>query len=178
MHFAVIKKQFILFITLILFTTHVFAVNKIKGIRIWPAPESTRVVFDLSQKPDFTYFSLSKPQRLVIDFANSKSLVSLTQVLKNDKRIKKIRSSHSKKKGSTRLVLELADNYQLAVFPLAPAGTYGDRLVIDLYDKSKTTTVKQSTKTSGKRDIVVAIGMSRRLNAYYHIAPFSRSLPC
>lgn len=157
MHFAVIKKQFILFITLILFTTQVFAVNNIKGIRIWPAPESTRVVFDLSQKPDFTYFSLSKPQRLVIDFTNSKSQVSLTDVLKNDKRIKKIRSSQSKKKGSTRLVLELADNYQLAVFPLAPAGTYGDRLVIDLYDKNKTTTVKKSTKTSSKRDIVVAI---------------------
>lgn len=158
MRFVVTKKQFVLFITLIIvLTTQVFAANNIKGIRIWPAPESTRVVFDLSKKPDFTYFSLSKPQRLVIDFAHSKSLVSLSNVLKNDKRIKKIRSSQSKTKGTTRLVLELIDNYQLAVFPLAPAGTYGDRLVIDLYDKNKTTTVKKTIKTSSKRDIVIAI---------------------
>jgi len=160
MRFAVTIRQCILFaIFAFAYTAQVFAANTIQSIRIWPAPENTRVVFDLSGKPDFTYFTLSKPQRLVVDFANSQSSASLTNVLKNDKRIKKIRKSTPKKKGDTRLVLELADSYQLAVFPLAPAGTYGDRLVIDLYDKNKTktTTITKSVKTVAKRDIVVAL---------------------
>jgi len=160
MRFAVTIRQCILFtIFAFAYTAQVFAANTIQSIRIWPAPENTRVVFDLSGKPDFTYFTLSKPQRLVVDFANSQSSASLTNVLKNDKRIKKIRKSTPKKKGDTRLVLELADSYQLAVFPLAPAGTYGDRLVIDLYDKNKTktTTIAKSVKTVAKRDIVVAL---------------------
>jgi len=160
MRFAVTIRQCILFaIFAFAYTAQVFAANTIQSIRIWPAPENTRVVFDLSGKPDFTYFTLSKPQRLVVDFSNSQLSASLTNVLKNDKRIKKIRKSTPKKKGDTRLVLELADSYQLAVFPLAPAGTYGDRLVIDLYDKNKTktTTIAKSVKTVAKRDIVVAL---------------------
>ena len=158
MLFAVTKKNFILFITFLsIFTSQVYAANKIEGIRVWPAPESTRVVFDLSAKPEFTYFSLSKPQRLVIDFANSKSSVSLNGLLKDDKRIKVIRTSGTKKDGSTRLVLELADNYQLSVFPLAPAGTYGDRLVLDIYDNDNQAPVVKREPVASQRDIVIAI---------------------
>ncbi|WP_426369334.1 N-acetylmuramoyl-L-alanine amidase [Pseudocolwellia sp. HL-MZ7] len=158
MLFAVTKKHFILFITFLsIFTSQVYAANKIEGIRVWPAPESTRVVFDLSAKPEFTYFSLSKPQRLVIDFANSKSSVSLNGLLKDDKRIKVIRTSGTKKDGSTRLVLELADNYQLSVFPLAPAGTYGDRLVLDIYDNDNQAPVVKREPVASQRDIVIAI---------------------
>lgn len=132
------------------------AVNNIKNVRVWPAPDSTRVVFDLSKKADFKYFSLSSPNRLVIDFNNSKNIASLTSALKKDKRVKKIRSSTSKKKGSTRLVLELAENYRISAFPLAPAGQYGHRLVIDLYDKQSKVVAKHDN-SKGKRDIVVAI---------------------
>ena len=113
--------------------------NSIDGVRVWPAPENTRIVFDLSNKPDYKYFSLKNPQRLVIDFKNSKNSVSFKNLLKKDKRIKRIRTSNSKTKTTTRLVLELADDYSLAVFPLAPAGQYGNRLVIDLFDQEKIT---------------------------------------
>jgi N-acetylmuramoyl-L-alanine amidase len=158
MFFEVNKKQISTFVVLFfLFAFNVFAANNIKGVRIWPAPENTRVVFDLSQKPDFTHFALSNPKRLVIDFANSKPSVSFTNVLNNDKRIKKIRLSAPKKKGTTRLVLDLADDYQLTIFPLNPAGSYGHRVVIDLYDKYGKNTVKTTTKNTSKRDIVVAI---------------------
>jgi len=133
-----------------------YAANSIDGIRVWPAPENTRLVFDLRQKPEFSYFSLKEPQRLVIDFKNSKNAVRLKNLAKNDKRIKRIRTSTAKNKASTRLVLELANEYQLAVFPLAPAGQYGNRLVVDLYDKNRSSQPK-TVNTSEKRDIVVAI---------------------
>ncbi|MBA6290385.1 N-acetylmuramoyl-L-alanine amidase [Colwellia sp. MB3u-4] len=132
------------------------ASNSIDSVRVWPAPENTRIVFDLSQQPDFKYFSLQSPQRLVIDFKNSTNYVDLMSVIKADRRVKKIRTSRSKQQGTTRLVLELADNFRISVFPLAPAGQYGDRLVIDLYDK-QSQTIAQHDNSQGKRDIVIAI---------------------
>ncbi|MBA6363959.1 N-acetylmuramoyl-L-alanine amidase, partial [Colwellia sp. BRX8-8] len=130
--------------------------NSIDGVRVWPAPENTRIVFDLSEQPDYKYFSLQNPQRLVIDFNNSKNHVSFKNILKKDKRIKLIRTSKSRIKGTTRLVLELADNYSLAVFPLAPAGQYGNRLVIDLFDEEKISQGDHTPKND-HRDILIAI---------------------
>ena len=137
-----------------LFSVSSFAANSIDGIRVWPAPENTRIVFDVKDKPDYKYFTLSKPNRLVIDFTNTKNTVALKNLAVNDPRVKLFRSSV--KKGKTRLVLELAQSYQLTVFPLPPAGQYGNRLVIDLYDKAsskkRTSKPKQSTG-----DIIIGI---------------------
>jgi N-acetylmuramoyl-L-alanine amidase len=130
--------------------------NSLDGVRVWPAPENTRIVFDLSKKPDYKYFSLKNPQRLVIDFKNSKNHVSFSNLLKDDKRVKRIRTSKSKNKDTIRLVLELAHDYQLAIFPLAPAGQYGNRLVIDLFDQEKITK-RVHTPQDNKRDIVIGI---------------------
>ncbi|MCO4799409.1 MAG: N-acetylmuramoyl-L-alanine amidase [Colwelliaceae bacterium] len=133
------------------------ASNSIDGIRVWPAPENTRIVFDLKNTPDYTYFSLSNPQRLVIDFKSTQNIAALKELAKNDKRIKKIRTSKAKNKGATRLVLDLSEKYKLNVFPLAPAGQYGNRLVIDLFDENRITQSVQTSYKNDKRDIVIAI---------------------
>ncbi|MDG1752119.1 MAG: N-acetylmuramoyl-L-alanine amidase [Thalassotalea sp.] len=131
--------------------------NSIDGIRVWPAPENTRIVFDLKNTPDYTYFSLANPQRLVIDFQSTQNLVKLQALAENDKRIKTIRTSKAKNKGATRLVLDLHEKYTLNVFPLAPAGQYGNRLVIDLFDESRVSQSIQTSNKNDKRDIVIAI---------------------
>lgn len=132
------------------------AANTIDSVRVWPAPENTRVVFDLGKKPEYKYFTLTAPHRLVIDFENSKRNVNLANIGKNDPRIRKIRTSKSKKTGTTRLVLELNAKYKTTVFPLAPAGQYGHRLVIDLFDKEQKTHVAVSPPKQ-KQDIVIGI---------------------
>lgn len=152
---TVLRIFWIAFIMLSSLST-ALAANSIKSIRVWPAPENTRVVFDLGAKPDFKYFTLSGPNRLVIDFKNTKNATQLASIAKNDKRILKVRTSTSKTKGTTRLVLELASSYQLTVFPLAPAGQYGNRLVVDLFDKSRSSK-KVQLPINNERDIVVAI---------------------
>ena len=131
--------------------------NSIDGVRVWPAPENTRIVFDLKSKPDYKYFTLNNPSRLVIDFKNTTNNATLKSLANNDPRIKIFRTSTSKSKSSTRLVLELSKSYPLTVFPLAPAGQYGDRLVVDLYDKRDKPSVAKRTAPNGKRDIVIAI---------------------
>ncbi|PCI53706.1 MAG: N-acetylmuramoyl-L-alanine amidase [Gammaproteobacteria bacterium] len=132
------------------------ATNSIDGIRVWPAPENTRIVFDLKHKPDYKYFSLRKPNRLVIDFRNTRNNVALKNLARHDPRIKLFRTSNAKSNSSTRLVLELTKSYQLSVFPLAPAGQYGNRLVIDLYDKNRATKVASKPKVS-LGDIIIGI---------------------
>ncbi|KGJ92742.1 N-acetylmuramoyl-L-alanine amidase [Colwellia psychrerythraea] len=137
-----------------LLSVNTYAANSIDGIRVWPAPENTRIVFDVKQKPDYKYFTLSKPNRLVIDFTNTKNTVALKNLAVNDPRVKLFRSSLTK--GKTRLVLELTKSYQLTVFPLAPAGQYGHRLVIDLYDKNRSKKNVSKPKQS-VGDIIIGI---------------------
>jgi N-acetylmuramoyl-L-alanine amidase len=151
-HFSAILFFFVCFSVLATNTT-----NSIDGIRVWPAPENTRIVFDLKNKADFKYFSLSSPARLVIDFNNSQNRVDFKNLVNNNPRIKLIRSSTSKNKSSTRIVMELEGQYQLTIFPLPPAGQYGNRLVVDLYDKNRKTPVVSSQPKNNLRDIIIGI---------------------
>ena len=90
-----ISTAFMLWLSL---ATTIYASNSIDSVRIWPAPENTRIVFDLSEKADFKYFSLNSPQRLVIDFKNSVNKASLMSVINDDRRVKKFEPVRQKKK--------------------------------------------------------------------------------
>lgn len=133
-----------------------WAINVIEGVRIWPAPENTRVVFDLTDKPDYSYFFLTNPNRLVIDFKNSQNITKLADLTKNDTRIKKIRTSTNKQKNTTRIVMELNGTYQDSIFPLTPTGPYGNRLVVDLLDKERKLIATHKPKNT-KRDVIIGI---------------------
>ncbi|WOH36694.1 N-acetylmuramoyl-L-alanine amidase [Thalassotalea fonticola] len=139
-----------------MFAINAWAINVIEGVRIWPAPENTRVVFDLSDKPDYSYFYLSNPNRLVIDFKNTQNISNLTNLAKNDTRIKLIRTSTSKNNTAVRLVLELNNSYDDSIFVLAPTGPYGDRLVVDLLDKKRKQVATHKPKNT-KRDVIIGI---------------------
>ncbi|WNC72601.1 N-acetylmuramoyl-L-alanine amidase [Thalassotalea psychrophila] len=139
-----------------MFAVNAWAINVIEGVRIWPAPENTRVVFDLSDKPDYSYFYLSSPNRLVIDFKNTQNISNLSNLAKNDTRIKLIRTSSSKNNTAVRLVLELNSSYDDSIFVLAPTGPYGDRLVVDLLDKKRKQVASHKPKNT-KRDVIIGI---------------------
>lgn len=132
--------------------------NQINGVRVWPAPEHTRVVFDLSAQPDYSYFTLKNPDRLVIDIKNSDVAVSLSDKALKDNRISLIRKSQPKAKNGSRLVLELSTDYKLSLFPLSPAGQYGDRLVVDLYDKEQKPSKQVHVASNDQqRDVIIGI---------------------
>lgn len=143
-------------------STKVLAKNNMEGVRVWPSPESTRVVFDMSSKPDFSYFMLKNPLRLVIDLQNTQQAKYLPSVPKKHNLISKLRYSKPKKKNSTRVVFELTGVVKPVVFALAPTGPYKNRLVVDLYSKKQKSfsvdksTAKKRTRTAD-RDIIIAI---------------------
>lgn len=134
------------------------AQTSVESMRVWAAPDSTRVVLDVSDEASYKIFSLKNPHRIVIDLKNanwdSKTIPSLEKSV-----IKKVRTSPRQQK-DYRIVLDLHEKVELESFLLAPNQPYGYRLVLDL----KGTTVKpQASKfksTSRKfrtRDFIIAI---------------------
>ena len=145
------------------------AQNNIDGVRIWPSPDNTRVVFDMKAAPEFTYFTLKNPVRLVIDLKNTSDSAKLSGVENSGDLIKRLRYSTPKNKSSARIVVELNRNTKPSLFAVTPNGSLGHRLVVDLPDSAPntSTTLSASTSTSSvviddkssarDRDIIVAI---------------------
>jgi len=116
-----------------------WADNSIDSVRVWPSPDKTRVVFDLSDTPDYSYFTLyqQKPYRLVIDFNNTSLKAGLANLGEESLLVDKIRTSSPKNANSTRIVIELGSKSDANLFTLPANESYKDRLVVDLPGKSK-----------------------------------------
>lgn len=141
------------------------AANQLSGVRIWAGPENTRVVLDMSQKPSYSYFTLKNPDRLVIDLKQTEKQVDLSRVSLSGDLVRKLRTSKAEEPAEHRLVLDLSQTVKPTVFPLAPAGDYGHRLVIDLPDEKgkarssakQAAAIKSQQQLASQRDIVIAI---------------------
>ncbi|MBU2068743.1 MAG: N-acetylmuramoyl-L-alanine amidase [Gammaproteobacteria bacterium] len=132
------------------------ASNEVQSVRVWPSPDNTRVVFDLTAAPEHKYFTLDKPDRLVIDLRNIKNGSSLPAVSGDTGLIKTIRSSSDN--NSMRIVLDLDKASKATVFALPPTPPYGHRLVVDLPDSQPQQSAPAITPTiRTARDIVIAI---------------------
>ena len=158
--------RFILLNCLIFFSTSVFAKTvTVDNVRVWAAPDSTRVVFDVSGPVKHKLFSLNKPHRAVIDLKNATLKKNTTQPKALDKYLKGIRSG-ARNKNDLRIVLDLKKQIKYKIFQLQPNKHYGHRLVIDLFDveikqvkKEETRKeIKKETQQPAKlRDVIIAI---------------------
>jgi N-acetylmuramoyl-L-alanine amidase len=136
----------------------------VEGIRLWHAPESSRLVFDLDSAAEHRIFSLRSPDRLVIDIDDSKMLADIKGLPTSVGPVKFIRWG-ARNNTSLRVVLDLREPVKVKSFPLAPNKKYQHRLVIDLYPQNQALKPAVVTKpvvdafeaTAGKRDIIVAI---------------------
>lgn len=129
----------------------------IDGARLWRAPDHTRIVFDLSGPVEHTIFSLSNPNRLVLDIASVKLKSSLAELPLSDTPISSLRTA-PRNKDDLRIVLDLSSAVRPRTLLLKKHGDKTDRLVIDLFDSEiKIEKTFESTFPVSKRDIVIAI---------------------
>jgi N-acetylmuramoyl-L-alanine amidase len=143
---------------LIVFSSLSFAKNTIEGLRIWPSPGATRLVFDLTDTPTYTYFTLNRPQRLVIDIENTPKNFDFSTIVNESELVKKVRYSTAKDSQSVRVVIELNKNLEKNIFALPPTAPYGNRLVIDLNDPDPPAPkIVLNSKSTTDRDIVIVI---------------------
>lgn len=105
--------------------------TQIRNARLWRSDDKLRLVFDLSGPVQYKTFSLSAPERLIIDLSGANFSGDFSQLALDNSVIRAIRSGHFGQ-GDTRIVLDLSGPVQLNSFLLPPQDGQGHRLVLDL----------------------------------------------
>ena len=159
------KKIIVALLVSLVFSAPIFAAGKksVSGIRLWSAPDNTRVVLDISKPVEHKIFRLSGPDRVVIDLKDTsvnKKVLKSSELKKGV--LKGVRGA-VRKKNNYRLVLDLSEKVTVKSFLVKPNEKYGHRLVVDLATKEKKVAVKAAPVKSAKansskvRDFVVVI---------------------
>ena len=134
--------------------------TQIRNARLWRSDGNLRLVFDLSGPVHYKTFTLSAPERLIIDVTGADLVGDFSQLAFAGSFIRSIRSGRFGQ-GDTRIVLDLGNPVQLNSFLLQPQDGQGHRLVLDL----KTAVPLQIAqapdgiiaKPHPKRDIIVVV---------------------
>jgi N-acetylmuramoyl-L-alanine amidase len=129
----------------------------IESVRLWRAPDSTRLVLDLSSAAEHNLFALQNPNRLVIDLSNSQMKTQFDKLDLANTPIAGIRAA-VRNKTDVRVVLDLKTTVSPKSFSLKANEQYSDRLVIDLFDKKRVVSrsVEEVVKKKNRK-IVIAI---------------------
>ena len=131
----------------------------VEAVRLWRAPDHTRVVLDLSDAAEFSSLSLANPDRFVVDLIDSRIDASLRDLPLEGTPIKQVRSG-IRKGSDLRLVFDLDSAVRTSLFSLTPSESIGHRIVIDLFDEvtvAEPSPVLSVESLEGRRDIVIAI---------------------
>ena len=142
------------------FSVAVLAANKIDSVRIWPSPDSTRVVFDMQQKPVFRL--LPKQGALVTLEIDGIHEPKLGKMSGESELVKSIRVQKVSGKASVRVLLDLSRESTEKAFALPPSDRYGHRLVLDITDVQAEKAFvapppARKSSSGGGRDIIIAI---------------------
>lgn len=135
----------------------------IQGVRIWPAPDNTRLVLDLSAPAQYRLTELTGG-RIEIKITEARLLNPLPAFDSRKSLLTKIESLPALE-GAT-ILLQLKEGVQIKSFALKPYEQYGHRLVVDLYPSvtAKTGAVleqppalREAKPRTPLRDVVVAV---------------------
>jgi len=127
-------------------------------VRLWRAPDHTRIVFDLSGPAEHKLLVLQNPSRIVLDVENARIKAGLTDLKLDGTPVKLVRAG-VREGDDLRVVLDLGAAVKPRSFFLKANDQAGDRLVLDLYDTAprEKTVATKSVQHSDKRDIIIAI---------------------
>jgi N-acetylmuramoyl-L-alanine amidase len=134
---------------------------KVENTRIWAAPDSTRVVFDISAPVENNISMLTSPYRAVIDLENTLLMGETAQPVISDKFLQGVRIA-KRNKQDLRIVLDLKKFVSYKSFLLQPNKHYGHRLVVDLFNSdgkelSKVKLDEQEEPSNRPRDVIIAV---------------------
>lgn len=129
----------------------------VEGVRMWPAPDNTRVVFDLSGPVRHDLFPLKDPDRIVIDLRSADLEADVAGLDLDESFLQDVRSA-PRNGDDLRVVLDLKRDVRPKSFLLEPNRRYGHRLVIDLHDPDQGgPVVKKRADPSKPRPVTVAV---------------------
>ncbi len=112
---------------------------KVKSLRIWRADDYTRIVLNLDAPARYNLILANNPTRIILDLTNSELKAALNKLPLSGTPVEIVRSS-TVNDADLRLVFDLKRKVSPKSFVLKKADGNDDRLVIDLYDASTTST--------------------------------------
>jgi N-acetylmuramoyl-L-alanine amidase len=108
----------------------------ISDVRVWPAPEYTRITIESNKAIEYTVFTAKSPERLVLDLEGVTLDAGLeglpARIGTDDPYIVQARVARNRP-GVVRVVLEVRGEVKPQAFSLQPVGSYAHRLVVDIY---------------------------------------------
>ncbi len=127
---------------------------RIADVRVWEASDSTRIVFDVSGPVEHSVFTLTGPDRIVIDIDGADVPTVLPSIADASGLLKGLRSGR-RNTSDIRLVLDLSGPATPRSFVLRPNDTFGHRLVVDLVPPVGK--ARAAVAPAKLRDLVIAI---------------------
>ena len=126
--------RFLTILALFLPASCLAAQVEVQDLRVWPAPDNTRVVFDVSAPVQYQLFTLEHPNRVVIDINDAKSAGPLALAPGIDRKLLTGIRYARRGNGDLRVVFDVSHPVKLRSTVLQPNQQYGNRLVVDLVD--------------------------------------------
>jgi N-acetylmuramoyl-L-alanine amidase len=152
---------------------------RVDGIRIWAAPDNTRLVFDVSEPVAHSLLILKNPHRVVVDIDAAKLIPDPTQPGKDDGLLQRVRAA-ARNGDDLRVVLDLNRQVRPKSFLLRPNEQYGHRLVIDLHDAEQSPAHGGEDPGAigkrGTREKNITLALARRLAARIDREPGMRAV--
>lgn len=154
-----VGRKYIFALCALLFVSQLSAQTSVEQVRIGHTGDRTRVVLDLSGAAQHKLFTLSNPNRVVIDLAQGEFALGGAKLPAGTGFVANLRGAN-RENGDARLVLDLGDAARPKSFLLEPSGEFGYRIVIDLEPATGAAApavVKKAPSEIGTRDLVIAI---------------------
>jgi len=148
--------RFLLTLCLFLIPSLVNAgVHQVQDVRLWTAPDHTRLVFDLDGPVKYQLFGLHKPERIVIDLEHTALKAGLKKLPIPDPVIAAIRQGR-RKHGGLRIVVETKKRTSPRSFLLKPMHGKPYRLVVDFLRHERRKTIASKSLQALKK-VVIAV---------------------
>jgi N-acetylmuramoyl-L-alanine amidase len=128
----------------------------VQDVRMWTAPDHTRLVFDLNQSIKYRVFRLHKPERIVIDMQNTGLKARFNKLAIPDPVLKAIRHG-TPKANVLRVVMDVKEKVRPRSLLLKPMQGKPYRLVVDLMRSKKEQAVAITAKKTSHKGIVIAV---------------------
>ena len=123
----------------------------VDNLRVWHAPDQSRLVFDLSEAVKFDVFTVRNPDRLVVDLSGTSAAHPLALPTSATERVIGLRFA-PRAGQNFRVVFDLAHAVEIRKALLPPHAPYGHRLVIDLLDRK----LNVATRQPPPRDLIAS----------------------
>ncbi|MBY0438137.1 MAG: AMIN domain-containing protein, partial [Burkholderiales bacterium] len=112
------------------------AAAQVTAVRVWPAPDSTRVTFESPRPVTWRLFVVRDPDRVVLELDGvdiGPALAKIGSALSADDPLIRQARVGRYKPGVIRVVFDVKSEVAPQAFALKPIGEFGHRIVLDLF---------------------------------------------